>query len=894
MGEDFRGDRISDELELELEMDSELDIELPDNYLEEIEDSNEIDEAFEIDLELEEDEEIDLELDSGVGNTPLLQSTEKDAKDLVEAESEERKALSVKRKAKVAIQENVKKTVRALEGIETSCRVAISRLDYSSNTKRLERELTIDAPDFLTQYMTTFTRKHIDMVDGQDINKTKELFNMLGLPEEKNNIYYLNMFHAYVHKVKKDSYLLIRDRQEFNEKSKNQTLEYIMSLLANQSTLITLRDADYREKELTLATDIVLGEDIVRFRCGHCGEEQLYNGRLFSLIKVDDDRLSLVSPMLCGNCDSINTISRTDCLNIERICKHKAENLRPASNIKSCGDAIVYYPSNLDLCEACPELFSIERKEKDRVEEESIDWQTCVADFREIQRVYRKASKSDSGKIGLSNLVKILANQADNYIELKEKAVASFIQELSSAGLYMLTTEYRESVKIPMYYKSKFEDFYEAIASNIPTRLDLSKNFTAADLKEDFEKYCEYANNFDEHYDKIIKELISNAYFYSNIPISNLSISKENALNYLTEPRLRDAIDYISDLMILGHLGEDYLNFYKPKTYDIADSAKNASYESRFNKIKNVKYLGKLKRSLEKFILFFEDFLETHFNKNIQFNRRAFLLNYTSNYEFFSELCRIGILILDGDYYQAYKKKQDLFESYTDVISIIETCPYYKRVIKLLREMPEIDNNVSKFDYYFPNENFTEEEQEKILDLFVTKKVAPEHLEGNSFEEKYAYFSSLEDFSKIKTFSDKKVMNFINENLILLHGISCISPNINFNDFVIYSLAKDMFIQLSELSVEQACAILFINKDIASIYMDEDFEYPNVEMTKSRLVKYLLFKSKYLRDLVETEYKTDIDLYRAIKSEEDVMLGELEGLQEPTEILKDFFGRMSE
>ena len=36
MGEDFRGDRISDELELELEMDSELDIELPDNYLEEI------------------------------------------------------------------------------------------------------------------------------------------------------------------------------------------------------------------------------------------------------------------------------------------------------------------------------------------------------------------------------------------------------------------------------------------------------------------------------------------------------------------------------------------------------------------------------------------------------------------------------------------------------------------------------------------------------------------------------------------------------------------------------------------------------------------------------------------------------------------------------------------
>ena len=752
--------------------------------------------------------------------------------------------------------------------------------DKQIESKIMNDLLTKNIP-FLNEKLQSQIKKRIDEVDDS-IDSTNKLFDSLDIDPVYDTEIHHQLFYKHVQSVRKSSFLTRREMKDSTTIRNKFSIEYTNELLKDQTPALPMNLVGVEPKNTVMSKLLVLGPRSVTCTCGNCDNVFHYSGDLISISKSPEINF-IGTPLVCPSCNKINLLPQKILRNIRSKTRDFVEKLKP---LDSDNGSLIYVPKISDICESMPELFEEEIKQSVEESSVSIDWDKYKKEFlTNVETFYILDKSINKNTKGIKNIAKILGNQSNDYVDLKEKSIATFIQFMKTTNLNCLSKSYIEELKVLTYYSDHFDEFYEAIGDSLAMdNEDRSKESIKV-------AYSEYLKDFASQKDLIdsyINQLSKNAKLFSNLPIISTRLNEEDIEEYLSDERLREAIDLISDYMIVTNLAESFIEGFEPRKLDPEKgvSQKAGSFEAKFRNLRNINKVNKLTENTIQFLKYFDPYILSNGDTEPRLNN--FIVCDETGYSLFESLSSICSLLGSSDYYEAYKQRNELLNNHSDFFNKFSNSPRYSIIFNFLCSFPSIDLSIDKFGFYFPTEtNLTKEEKDKILNLIKVKKKIPSELVGDTFTDKYNYFKNLENQSNVKLWRDDVVYEFKSKYLVVIEAVACLGIN-NYKDFLTYSISRDLLLSFEDLDISDFCKIFCLNEDVCRLYMNEDFTYDVVEFRKKKLFTSLIFKSSYLNKLVE-EYNanpsSEISTFFADESLQ--MIDDLKDLPEPSKILNE-------
>lgn len=826
---------------------------------------------------------------------------------LTEEDLTEEGLLEIKEQSKqVVIKSSINKIIdRNMNTYQTLSLNTINKQNERSEIAMLT-ELSKQLGDCNVPFLQTShiveIRKRIREVDGT-IESSIKLFKSLDLPQEViDDPLNPHLFHRYIQDVIRNRERVDRNRKMIDHSSSVRVKSFVTTLLSNQRDALPYNLPQIAEKKQMIVDKLRYENGHLVYTCANCKHEINYYDELISFMRAGTI-CTVVSPLTCPDCDTVNVISNKHISKLNKIVLPQLQSLTRGLEVRGVDNAIIYYPSYEELSEAMPDLFSYTLAEPEPEKEVYVDWEQMKKDFRDkLELIYDSKIVSGEEAIGIRNLAKIIASQSDDYEELKGKALASLIQELKSSELNILSEEFRLLTSIPIWYRPRRDEYVSTISKIIGSDcIDEHNNVNYEMYHKDFDDYEADINGYASLREQYINHLRDYALLFGNTTISNISLTENDKANFLSDSRLASVLDYISDLMILTHLGENYLQFFRPRQFKGNVSRANASYDARLRNIKSPDNIDKLASNVAKFVEFFS--LLACPDNAFRLSPSLFMLNSIHGGDFLEDIYKFAKTLLNKDYYEAIKLKAMIIDKHSETLGRLLKQSPYDVITLLISDLPDRDVSCSKYDYYFSDKTLTEEQKNKIVSLYSQKKLIPLELKGDTFEEKYEYYRNLEDFSSVDIYKDKQFEEFVMDNYALLVGIKLLGSNLNYDDYVTHTLARDFLFTIANLTLEEISRVLFINKEICSLYLTSDLDLGNCEFDYGKIIVFLYFKSPNVMSTLSTdrvEVMSDDDsvldikvdygtLRESLVDDEAEMRGDVEGLEMPSMIVDKFF-----
>ncbi|MNM62215.1 hypothetical protein D3C81_735420 [compost metagenome] len=646
-------------------------------------------------------------------------------------------------------------------------------------------------------------------------------------------------------------------------------------------------------KNTTLISKVIMSDDGYSTVCGNCNHEQEGYGDLISILRVESSKIATPTPIVCNKCGFINLLPYDGIKALIKSLKDDVTFFK--TEFKEMSNVILYGPSYYELEEIMPDLFFHIEKDEKEVQEIDLNWEELKKEYLDLVKQIHVSRKVDTEKVlGLNEVAKILGEFSNSYSDLKEKAIASIIYELKSSQLEILEEDTLPRLNLPIYYESKKEVYADKIAKDIES--DCIKDDGSIDMdkfNQDYKLYKEYVSKVPIVRERYLKELKENTELFSGLPISNVKLSESDINNYLSDDTLIEILDEISDYMIISQQAERFIENFSPRKRSGNNTLLESSNQSYFSRWKDltgensIKSLWKIKENLEKYMNFFSDLLDS--SRKVKFDTSEFLLSICADHTAIALISKFAKNVLDYDYYEAMVTRNQLLKSYRDELEAFSSSKKYKCVYELIESFPSTNLTEDKYSFYFKDYGFSKKEKDKIVEVYNQKKSAPCDLKGETFIEKLEYYTDLESQGKIETLSFPKLTKFVEDNLVRLMGIKTLDSSVVFNEFMKYSIARDMFVEFSKkLNISELSKILFMKEIICKHYLDTEFNIPKGSFNMSSMFRELYISDSNIYTYLRDPGIDDDSLFGILEHEHKAILSELDGLEIPTQIAKDF------
>lgn len=832
-------------------------------------------------------EEIDLELDEDKpSDEVMVKPTPKKPLSKKELETMITKSYNTSIKPIVEFSSNVINKLSIVVDIDSENNGSVKNSDAILNSVKLPHNITnLQAVSILKE-----------LTERSDINGNVDEESLAdyccNYILETNNSLVKASIIDFIRELSKQLFIASRSRIEYDSIKNGKVIKLMNLLFSDRKFLRSMPNSD--EYKIAFVDFIELGKDSFSYVCPSCNQKHTTESNLINCIRVNDLPSVLIYPILCRECKLILLLKPRVISAIHS--KFMPYITDPAFARKSLGNISLYVPSNIEVASVLGDMCQVvEDVSEDSSESVDIDWDNYRKSFMDMQELYYKNSL-DSGSVGVKNLAKIIAAQSNDYSDLKYNAVSTLINEFRNSRINRVINQ--ESIyrnQIPSWYSSVFDEVWSQMSIDIPC--DNRKSIES--VREAYDKYLKELPGTETRFDNVVEKIISSAELFANIPISNTSLTDEDKQDFLSNPKLAKAIDLISDLMILSHCSEDFMRFYRPRKFDgIREVSVDGEFKNLYKKLTDLRYEDKLQDTIGKFQKFMDNSINNHrilggSNKESVsiFSDMKFSANFINKYEFVTEIVNMLKYLLSGDYFEAQICKHKLYENNLELVNSLEG-PKFKPLKDLIISMPCFSSGVTKFEYYFGNGDYTDEEKNLLLDCRDRKKFVPLTLEGNTFKDKLAYYNSLE-FSDVPTKVFKDMDDFVDSNMVEILAYSYLDYKSNYKDSITtYYISQDMLLGLSKCNLNILADVLYVNKEILSIYMSEEYDLSGKEFDMSRLIKFIYFRSLNTQSIVDTVYDSESDFRKEMLSDRESILNESRINENIAKVVDTFFNKL--
>lgn len=568
------------------------------------------------------------------------------------------------------------------------------------------------------------------------------------------------------------------------------------------------------------------GSVVKSFKCSHCGEVHPLPDEFVRLIRVQDSQMLVYRTFLCG-CGYVSIFSKEDHGKLTKSSNINFSRVK-ASYAKGLPRISIYVPSNISVAFMLSDIMNVVAEHVPKIEEDysleqkrelDVDWEYCCSEFRSLIKMIGDGKfKVRSSNSKISNIAKIITNQTNSYSTLKENSLASLILALEKVSLSKFSNSSRcyyelyaglteDLTKLPY-------DVLEALVDEMGINAVKDKVVNVDLVNDSLVKIRELHENFDSDLNIYVANLRRFSYQLSCIPISKVSLREDMEYNYLYDERLKEVLDYISDLMILNHQAEDLfdnISLVTTKGDKIAANRRFASQKKQLSALNKKKHLSEYVSELCDLLHFdnFQYFLLMEFPN-------ADALNMLSSY--YNACLRRDVF--DIHYYNEKLRtivstKLDRNDIFFDIVSSIYN--FSPRKI-----------NVDKFDFYFGFE-CDRSIKVKFVNLYNEKGFVPKEIKGDTPLEKLAYYTNCSSDVECLDFIDKDLSNFLEMNKYLIECSQFINHSNLFQDYPSYMFMRDFLYFSSLEGLDSILGMLYLDDDLCSLLLEDSYEYTKLQ-----------------------------------------------------------------
>lgn len=828
--------------------------------------------SYEMDIDIEEIEldsdmmfeELDINLDEEIYSEV---SDEEEVLQLIQSQSEDIEAsaissLDFKKDSKSITEARLRKDrlIKSIKRVEESNSISrrqlIEKLSAKARTNnnnqvftQINSVITSEKPEFLTEKQGILVKNRIHTLNtNQDINSfyNSEELNISQDTKEKpsNRV----LFIRFVKSLKSNIDDIQNVDGQIRDRDAHKSGSAMDSLCSEQDPFIRAFE-NRGDNPVVLLEGATLGEGYVKFKCPVCKQEMVQECRLIAFL-LGTVKGEIVTPLQC-DCGSFSVLP-------EKGLKTLKSRLNKTGGVGAgnCGsDKItLYYPTNLEIANAFDDgFFDIDPKEDEIVKEIPVDWDMLCKDFYDsVKTFYLESSVDSSEKIGIKGIAKIISSSFDEYQYLKERATATLLYELDRSTLSGLSKSNQDSVKILTLYKNNCEGIENRLSEigsiDFKDWCELEKKDDIIEFRNSFSKSCDDAIEECSKYKTILEEIENNSMLYSNLKITNASLEQDLVNNYLDREDLAELVDKITDCMIITNVVEEFMGNHTLRSISASDNKarKDSSYSSLLKRVLDINVGDDRSERLNKFITYFSNKI----GRPIDVDISNFMCVYSTDTEFYSLLGKFAESLIMTDYYDAGQARKKLIENYGSILDKMDSLYTFKSIVKLIKELPDVNLNIDKFEFYFKDsienlEELNDFDKSQIMNIYQKRRFSPKVLEGETIEDKIKYYINLEEGNSSNIRQMPILYKYSQDNFIMLKGLKIMSE-FEPEDLSKFLLFRDLMFSFKELSLKEFCNCLMIEDYLMTEILDSSFEYTVNKSEEFEIVKYLIYRNKTL------------------------------------------------
>lgn len=578
---------------------------------------------------------------------------------------------------------------------------------------------------------------------------------------------------------------------------------------------------------------------ITHYVCPKCGEKVLVPQKFIVFMFDSNDYRLIYDPLECS-CGALTVFDKSS---YEFIAKQfvslfkilRPEYSNPYQSLRSYVPTFDSLQTWISEClEVDTEMDNLLESPNEEGEENmesltglesyTVDWESACRDFYSFINMvgdakFKLKSVATGSLQGVKNITKILVNQTNSYKVLKEHAYASLITSLMELGLSNFSL-YNKTFLENMYELKDVNDLSEYTLESLNEALTLDvirdKKVSRERFNEVLDLLRKQKDSFEEDFSKFIKYLEDNKYSLSFIPVTTRALQEDLLYNYFYDERLVRVLDEISDLMLLNSISED---LYSDLSIPVV-KGNNVSGNVSFNRVKADLVDVNKSKNMSKYVSKL-----LNFTTNSLVSADSLLLSYVDNSDELSTLADFLKACYHRDVYDINKY---LFE----VVSL--TSPnsdnyLIRRVYDLATAINHNDIEGDKFSFYF-DFDCDRAYRAKFVRLYEEKRFIPKVMEGNTVEEKLAFYENLEfDESNNKNFVPNDLEEVLNNYEDVYKFGQFVDYHNLYKDFINYIFMRDLVYYLSYLDIDLILNMLSLDETISSILLEDDYELPKLD-----------------------------------------------------------------
>lgn len=822
----------------------------------------------------------------------------------------------------------------AIENVTSNNKITLNNLESSIagtlSSTHLDVESRLTAfmgegviPSFIKEkdiaiLINEFTHQSADLTDDDFINDIVSKFNLS--PEILGNsasMIELKMFlNNALRRINFNLATTVQDIDDLGNRTKS-----IMKSLVNSNDL----QLDLNESSTAIITKALITPNSVSLVCD-CGSSVISTDNIITLVRTSGNLSFCCAKLVCPKCGKSYILDNSGIKRLIDSVDDKVLNLQGLHSRRSKSNDVLnvltYSPSYSELSDAFPGVFDFIVDKHGSKKVISVDLEEMKRLAREKNSLFFSKHSIDSyAELGVKSIAKIVSGTCNSYSNLKERAIASLLQEFESTRLSSLSRVDRAITKLPLLYRDNYDGFERDLSSCFITdSIDPETgNLDKTRFDYDFNNYLNILEDTDKDAYLFVDQLYKYSKIFSSLTITNLPLSQDLIDRYLGDEKVFKCVDYLTDLMIISNLSESFLTNFSPRRREgdetgrqadikrIGSAKREASYSASIRDILDVNKMSDT-RPLQHLVEYFFKHLVQDSNRTLpNLSVQEFSLFYSDDPEFYNLVYKFAKHLLDADYYEAYLNKVKLETEYKPQLNkmlgiilnssgtVSELGDEFilrddlKDLAKLIMDTPVIDTKQfpTKFSYYFRSEDsLSDEEQIELMKLFNKLKITPKCLKGDNFAEKIEYYKSLID-NPSETVVDEQFKNLVDRNYILLISLINLSKTQPVK-FTLFMLARDLLVLFRKISFIDICSCLYLNQDIAGFYLTDDFNFTVNKIDNSIYLEHLFFKSEELISIVRDDKLSLHEKKVELESSMALILKDFIKLPEVFEIIKDF------
>lgn len=705
------------------------------------------------------------------------------------------------------------------------CAVDSSLLKSKDNSvTKLIKDTSIYCPEFIKDGYENIAYQAILNMSPSD--NLRDIYSNLGLPElfVKDEAKYKS-YESWAKKVYDSIQKEIRLSKYMGNlqgRYSNNIERYIPGFIEGYFKI-----SSHYKNETLVTFDKFLddGERVTEYVCPKCGNANSLPNEFIKMLYVDNNFEVIYKPQECS-CGALCIFDKKDHKKLRQNMReiyNKIKSTKPTRTAK----LRAYTPSHSYVMMLLSTIVDLEMKMDDVTDSVTsspdlitevhleVDWDSASKDFYDLITMIGdskfKVTESDTK---VKNTTKILANQCNSYTLLKENALSSLITTLEEIDLYKFSLSsknyyniYSEIDSLENIPKDVLKNLVDCIGIDVIVDKEVDLNLLSDALKVMRERKVSFESDLDNY----VKELRDNKYLLSFIPVTNIALRDNLLYEYLYDDRLKTVLEEIADLMILNSLSEGL--FRDLILTSITDTG-NVVSNTRFNRAK--KDLVDLNKS---------DKLQDNILKITKMLTRRncddFLLNVFTDSDRINLLASFYDACFREDVYDIYYYQERLVNFVSAQVSL----PY--GIVESIYSLPYRKINSDKFDFYF-GFDCDRSYKVKFVKLYKEKKFIPKVWEGDTIEEKLAFYENCGINVEHEVFVDDSLRDYLDNHKGLCNYGRFVNYSNLFGDYISYMFTRDLIYYVSSYNMDDILKMLSLDSTIASILLEDDFEIKKI------------------------------------------------------------------